>query len=135
MLDADRREGRSADRLLYGMNQLEQLWRCEHPMPALHSSLQDMGNSVHIFSRRDRILIRRGFRHLLDVFAQPLPDTHQLEIIGPQVAGQRHNGRRPFGQRNRQHSILSIPAGCGTGLHPGPDETAGWFASRPRRQN
>ena len=52
----------------------------------------------------------------LDVFAQPLPHAHQLQIVRRQVAADRNDRRPAFRQIDRQHALGRIPIGAQVGL-------------------
>ena len=73
VIDVQRRERRTPDRLLHRVHQREQGRRVEHPVPALDGALQHLRDQVHGTIGQQVRRLRAEDRGEIDEFAQPLP--------------------------------------------------------------
>src|SRR5205823_6200443 len=100
---------RHADGLLDRVHQREQPRRRQHPVAALLRALQQVRDSFAVAPRVGDRHVGVAAGHGVDVLAQPLPHSHQLQIVRMELARQRHD--RTSGKYGSSSSVSASISG------------------------
>src|SRR5262245_3791049 len=98
------------DRLLYSVNECQQMRWCKHPVPTFLRELQHVRDAVLEPHLPIEVVFDLFRREELDLLAQPSPHAHDLEVLSITAGAHRDDVRATFRQEDGEQCGRRIPS-------------------------